>query len=217
MNLFGKDRLDAELLLHRLLRIIEGLVNALDGLLQVLDVAILGINVLLPIELIDVERMGIVDIVVATEAAKVGDEALSGLDIVIMEGPALPLGKREGDFQMSSGEITRLESRRALGAVEVIVEAGGPGNKEGSADADQVNVGFEVVLEGRLAKLESLLELQLVGEDGAVSAVFKDVLGGKSSEGIGAVERAGHLCRLEKGNTYASGSHCIKKSEQIRS
>ena len=94
---------------------------------------------------------------------------------------------------MRSGEIARLESRRTLSAVKIVVEAGGPGNEERSADADQVDIGLEVALESSLAELESLLELQFVGEDGTVTAVFEDVFGGKSSEGIGAVERAGHL------------------------
>ena len=78
--------------------------------------------------------------------------------------------------------------------VQVIVEARGPGNEEGSADADQVDVGLEVVLQRGLAEAESLFELELVGKDGTVSAILEDVLGGKSAKGIGAVECGGHLC-----------------------
>ena len=117
MNFFGQDRLDAELLLHRLFGVIEGLVNALHGLLQVLDVAVLGINVLFPIELINVQRMGKVNVIVATKTTEISNEALAGLDAVVVESPTLPFGKREGDLEMSSGEVTRLESRRTLGAL----------------------------------------------------------------------------------------------------
>ena len=78
--------------------------------------------------------------------------------------------------------------------VQVIVEARGPGNKEGSADTDKVDVGLKVVLQRGFAEAKSLLELELVGKDGAVSAILQDVLGGKSAKGIGAVEGGGHLC-----------------------
>jgi hypothetical protein len=36
-----------------------------------------------------------------------------------MKRPTLPLGQREGDLQMSSGEIARLESRRTLGSLSI--------------------------------------------------------------------------------------------------
>ena len=78
--------------------------------------------------------------------------------------------------------------------VQVIVEARGPGNEEGSANTDQVDVGLEVILQGGLAEAESLLELEFVGKDGTVSAILEDVFGGKSAKGIGAVEGGGHLC-----------------------
>ena len=77
--------------------------------------------------------------------------------------------------------------------VQVIVESRGPGNEEGSANTDQVDVGLEVVLQGGLAKAESLLKLQLVGKDRGISAILENVLGGKSAKGIGAVECGGHL------------------------
>ena len=85
-------------------------------------------------------------------------------------------------------------SRTRKTHVQVIVEARGPGNEKGSADADQVDVGLEVVFQRRLAEAESLLKLELVGKDRTVSAVLEDVLGGKSAKGIGAVEGGGHLC-----------------------
>ena len=72
---------------------------------------------LLPIELIDVERVGKVNIIVATKATEVGDDALTGLDTVVVKGPALPLGEGEGDFEVSAGEITRLESCGTLDAL----------------------------------------------------------------------------------------------------
>ena len=194
VKFLGEQGFIPVLLADGLLGIVHGLVDALDGLLQVLNVAILGINVLLPIELIDVQRMGKVDVVVTTKATEIRNKTLAGLDAVVVKSPPLPFGKREGNLEMGSGEITRLECSRAFHTVEVVVEARGPRDKHGSADTNEVDVGLEVVLQRGLAEAESLLELELVGKDRTVSAVLEDVLGGKSAKGIGAVEGGGHLC-----------------------
>ena len=117
VDLLGKDRFDTKLLLHRLLGVIKGLVDALDSLLQVLDVAILGINVLLPVELINVQGVGEVNVIVATKTAEISNKSLASLDTIVVKSPTLPLGKREGNLKMSAGEITRLKCGRTLGAL----------------------------------------------------------------------------------------------------
>ena len=123
VNFFGEQGLISILLADGLLGIVHSLVDALDGLLQVLDVAIFRLEDLLPIELIDVERMSKVDVVVTPKATEVGYDALSSLDTIVVKSPTLPLGKREGNLKMGTGEVTRLESSRAFHAVQVVVEA----------------------------------------------------------------------------------------------
>ena len=118
MNFFGKKGFISILVADGLLGIVHCLVDALDGLLQVLDVAVLGINMLLPIELINVQRMGKVNVIITPETTEISNEALAGLDAVVVESPTLPFGKREGDLEMSSGEVTWLESSRTLGALK---------------------------------------------------------------------------------------------------
>ena len=123
VNFFRKKGLISILLADGLLGVVHGLVDALDGLLQVLDVAILGINMLLPVELIDIQGMGKVDIIVATKTAKISDETFAGFDAVVVKSPTLPLGEGEGNLEMGTREITRLESSRAFHTVEVAPQA----------------------------------------------------------------------------------------------
>jgi len=190
-ELLGKDRFDAVLLADGLFGVVERLVDGLDGLFEIFDIAVLLTDVLLPIELVDVEGVGEVDVVVASKTAEVGDDALPGLDFVVVEGPSLPLGEGEGDLEMHAGEIAGFEGGGAFDSVEVVVEAGGAGDEEWGRDADEVDVFLEVGFEGVLAEEESFFELETVGEDWFVITV-EAVLRGEASEGIVAVECTSH-------------------------
>lgn len=53
-DLLGKERLEAKLFGHLLVSVVDGLINFLDRILQGIDVAILLVDDLLPIPLIDV-------------------------------------------------------------------------------------------------------------------------------------------------------------------
>lgn len=63
-----------------------------------------------------------VDIIVTTETTKVRNNALTGLDAIIMECPALPLGKAKGDLQLGILKVARGKGGRSFDAVEVVVE-----------------------------------------------------------------------------------------------
>jgi hypothetical protein len=61
--------------------------------------------------------VGKVHVVVAAQAAKVGHDALTGLEAVVMERPALPLGEREGNFQLDVLEVPGSEGGGPFDAV----------------------------------------------------------------------------------------------------
>ena len=98
--------------------------------------------------------MGEVDVVVAPQAPEVGHHALVLGDVVVGQGPALPLGKGEGDLEDLVGEITGSELGRALDAIEVVIEARELVKEHGGRDPLEVDVGLELVLEGLLDELE---------------------------------------------------------------
>ena len=60
-----------------------------------------------------------IHIIITSQSTKVGNNPFPGLNSIIMKCPTLPLGKREGNLQMGTGEITRLESSRTLGALNI--------------------------------------------------------------------------------------------------
>mmetsp|Transcript_14363 Transcript_14363/g.21093 ORF Transcript_14363/g.21093 Transcript_14363/m.21093 type:complete len:238 (+) Transcript_14363:418-1131(+) len=122
-NFLGEFGLNTEFLGHLLFRFVKRGIDRCDGLFQVILVAIFEVDVLLPIELIDVERMGVIDIVIAAKSAHIGDDALSCGYIVVIERPALPLGKREGYLELDVLVIAGGEGGRTLDSVEVVVES----------------------------------------------------------------------------------------------
>mmetsp|Transcript_34976 Transcript_34976/g.73777 ORF Transcript_34976/g.73777 Transcript_34976/m.73777 type:complete len:211 (+) Transcript_34976:642-1274(+) len=187
----GKVRLNTVLFAHSLLGVVQSFVNSKDGRLEILNIAIGLLDVLLPIELIDVQRVRVVHVVIASQSAEVGDDSLTGLDLVVVEGPSLPLGEAEGYLEVYSGEVAGFEGGGTFGSVEVIVEAGGAGDEERGGDANEVDVGLEVGFEGGLAEEEGFFELETVGEDRCVAAV-EAVFRRESSKRIVAVEGASH-------------------------
>mmetsp|Transcript_3521 Transcript_3521/g.7781 ORF Transcript_3521/g.7781 Transcript_3521/m.7781 type:complete len:215 (+) Transcript_3521:1038-1682(+) len=190
-ELLGKVGLNTVLLAHSLLRVVQSLVNGQHSRFEIFNIAILLLNVLLPIELIDIQRMSKVHIIIAPQSAEIGNDSSPGLDLVIMKRPAFPLGERKRHLEMHSGEIAGFECCGTFCSVEVVVEAGCACDEEWGGDADEVYVFLEVVFELGFAEEEGFFEEEAVGEDWCVATAHA-VLGRKASKGVRAVESAGH-------------------------
>mmetsp|Transcript_14592 Transcript_14592/g.26439 ORF Transcript_14592/g.26439 Transcript_14592/m.26439 type:complete len:238 (-) Transcript_14592:234-947(-) len=115
--------LDSIFLADELFRIVDSLIDSFYRILEVFHVTVFGGNVLFPIPLINVERMSVVNIVVATKTTEISHDTLFFRDSVVVESPTLPLGKRKGYLKLSSWEITRSKGCRTFGTVEVVVES----------------------------------------------------------------------------------------------
>eukprot|EP00965_Chrysotila_dentata_P260293 6213851-Pleurochrysis_carterae.AAC.3 len=150
LNFLRQHSLQTELLGYLFLGIDNSLVDALNGGLQVLHVTVLCGDDLLPIPLVDVERMREVDVIIAAQAAHVGHKALAGRELIVVERPPLPLGERERDLELDVLEVARSEGGRTLNTVKIVVEAGVLGEEQRRRDALQVDVLLELLLEGRL-------------------------------------------------------------------
>jgi hypothetical protein len=168
-KLFRKYWLNTVLFAHGLLGIVNGLVDSLDGILEIFNITILGTDVLLPIELINVQGVCEVDIVITPQTTEVGNNSLTGLDVVIVKSPTLPLGQGEGYLEVNTGEVTWFECSGTLHPVEIVVEAGGTGYEERGRDADEVHILLEIFLESGLGEEKGLLELKTILEDRGVS------------------------------------------------
>jgi len=99
-DFLGEEDLHSVLFADKLVGVIDGLVDISDGCLEGVDVAILILDYLFPVPLIDIEGVGEVDVVVATKTTEVGNDSLSSWDLVVVKSPTLPLGQRERNFKL---------------------------------------------------------------------------------------------------------------------
>ena len=83
-DIFGEDGRNAKLLGNDLLGVVDSLVDLSDGVFEVVNVAIFRGDDLLPVPLVNVERVGEVDIVVATETTEIRHDSVPGLDFVVV-------------------------------------------------------------------------------------------------------------------------------------
>lgn len=134
--------------------------------------------------------MSKVNVVITTKTAKVSDKTLSRSHAVVVEGPTLPLGKGEGNFEFDILKVTRSKGGRAFDTVEVVVESRALGDKERARNPLKVDVGLELVFKGLLDEAKRLFLFQQVLKRGLV--VLHDVLGRESSKGVFRVESGSH-------------------------
>jgi hypothetical protein len=62
--------------------------------------------------------VGEIDVVVAPEPAKVGNDPLSGLEAVVVERPALPLGEGEGHLEL---DVLKVPGRKCCGTLDAVL------------------------------------------------------------------------------------------------
>ncbi len=98
--------------------------NFPDGILEVEDVPVLGVNVLLLVPLVHVDGVEIVHDLIPADGAHVSIETRAQLELVALEGQALPLGQGVNHLTIGS-HIGDIKADGALHTVQVIIEAGG--------------------------------------------------------------------------------------------
>mmetsp|Transcript_51602 Transcript_51602/g.105037 ORF Transcript_51602/g.105037 Transcript_51602/m.105037 type:complete len:283 (-) Transcript_51602:81-929(-) len=189
VDLLGQDRLVRKLLRHCLLRFVDRLVDALDGVLKSLDSASVGRDPLLPVELVHVQRVGEVHVVVASKAAEIRHQTLPIRHFVVVKSPALPLGKRERHLKGELVEVPRREARGTLDAVKVVVEARALVNEHRCTNALQIGFLLEAGLECALHQQEGILQVAGLLDDGSVSSALKHVRWRQADLGCAATER----------------------------
>ena len=134
--------------------------------------------------------MGEVNIVITAKTTEVGHKTLSRSHAVVVESPALPLGKGERYFKLNILKVTRSERGRAFDTIEVIVEARALREEKRARNTLKVDIGLELVFESLLDEAESFLLVEEVLEDRLV--VIQHLLGRKAGKGIFRVESSSH-------------------------
>ena len=144
---------------HGALRLADGSDDVHNRGLEIVQIPVAALDDLFPVPLVDVDRVQIVEhVLIAADGVHVGIEALSGVEIIAIEGHALPLGERLDDLRLPAG-LQDVERHRALIAVEVIVQAAGLFQKQRRRDAKQVQICGELILEQALEQADGLLRV----------------------------------------------------------
>mmetsp|Transcript_538 Transcript_538/g.1571 ORF Transcript_538/g.1571 Transcript_538/m.1571 type:complete len:331 (+) Transcript_538:307-1299(+) len=178
-DFFWKECRHTIFLADLLVSSIDRLVDILDSALKSLHIAIFRSNDLLPVPLIDVQRVRVINIVVAAKTTKVGDNSLAWLNAVVVKRPALPLGQREGNFELNVLKVARSKGCRAFDTIEIVIKARALSQEQRARDTLKVDIFFEVCFKGILDHQKSFFLFQQVADGGLVS-LCQQVLGRES-------------------------------------
>ena len=95
-------------------------------------------------------------ILVTADGVHIGVEPFAGIKAVIMQGHALPLGKRLHDLCVSA-DVRNIEVHRALVAVQVVIQTGGFLHKQRRRNAEQIQICGQLILKQAFEQADGLL------------------------------------------------------------
>ena len=144
--------------LQRLAGDIDRVDDALHRLAQRADVARLARDDLLPVPLVDIDRVQIVHDLVAPDRVHIGDQPLARADLIAAEGIALPLCEGMHHLRLRA-DIGNVKRDGALVAVQIIIQAGSLLDKQRRRHAQQIQCTAKVFLEIVLDVLNGTLRL----------------------------------------------------------
>src|SRR5699024_7433778 len=104
-----------------LLCLLQRLHDLFHRLLQMLERAVFRADDLLPVPLIDIDRVQIVDDLISADGIHISIDAFIYLEAIAFERHALPFGQRVHDLHITF-DITDIKGDRTLYAIEVIIE-----------------------------------------------------------------------------------------------
>ena len=112
-------------------RPLYGGIDRPDGILEVRKVPILRQHHLLPVPLVDVDRMDLIDIVIGAERIHISIYTPADGNAVVCERHPLPLRKRLDDLHALGIKVAHAEPDRVLHSVKVIIDARDLWNEDG--------------------------------------------------------------------------------------
>ena len=163
----GQHRQLGENGVEEILGVGQGLDDGLHRLLEIGHVPVLPGDDLLPVPLVHIGGVEGVQLLVPADGVHVGVQTLAGLEVIALEGHALPLGQGV-DHLGGLFHAVDIKGDRALHAVQVVVQAGLGGDEQGGGHPVQPKGAGQLVREQPLQQADGLLRL-IDGQQGAVT------------------------------------------------
>ena len=127
-------------------------------ILEELGRAHLAVDHLFPVPLVDVDRVEVVELLVAADRIHIRHKAVADEKAVVVQRQPLPLRQRVHDLRVQRGGGD-VERDRALDAVQVVVQAGRRVDKQRRGHALQVQCGADFDEENIFDQADRLLRL----------------------------------------------------------
>ena len=158
-HLTGQLRQDGQLGEHRAqegLGVPQRAHNGPDGVLQIVQIAVLGGDDLLPVPLVHIGGVEVVQILVPADGIHVGVQALAGVELIALQSQTLPLGQRV-DHHGGVGHAADVKGDGALHAVQIVVQAGRLSYEQRGGDPVEAEGAAEAVLKQAVEQADGLL------------------------------------------------------------
>ena len=136
----------------------HGTDDGTDGLLQIRHVAVTAFDDLFPVPLIHVHGVEVVHLLVAADGVHIGEQTLTGLEVVTLQCQTLPLCQGVHHLTLRA-HVGNVEGHGTLHAVEVIVQTRILIHEQGSGNAPKIQRLPQIHLEIALDELDSALHL----------------------------------------------------------
>ena len=133
--------------------------DLLRGALERVECAILARDDLFPVPLVHVDRVEVVQLLVASDGVHIGVQAAAHVEIIALQRQALPLGQRMHHLALGA-HGRHVEADGALHAVQVVVQAGLSPHEQRRGHAAQVQRVRQLHLEVVLDKLNGQLGVE---------------------------------------------------------
>ena len=128
-----------------------------DGGLQIVHIAVLAGDDLLPVPLIHVDGVNVVHFLIAADSVHIGIEALTLVETVTLQRKALPLSQRVHNLAIHT-HIGNVKLNCALHTVQVIIQTGIIRNKQRSRHTAQIQCIAQIGLKRVLNKCDGPLQ-----------------------------------------------------------
>ena len=135
--------------------------------LQIIRVPVLFPDDLLPVPLVHIGGVEIVQLLIPADGVHIGVQALPLVELVALQRQTLPLGQRV-DHHSLTLDPANVEGDGALHAVQVIVDPGGLGHKQGGGYPVQAKGAGQLILKQTVQQTDRSLRL-INGQKGGIS------------------------------------------------